>query len=715
MLIFNLNEKIIIIMKNLFYSILIVGLVFLNTGCSDFLETSSPSDTNREFIFSEPLFSEAFLTSAFETWRDSKIHSNGLFYELVVCSSDAERHPEKYADQQRHIPENFYFEGTAGFNIDSYSSPWENAYKIISTCNTFIDNFEATDRYKEAVKAGVASDATNLYGQAVALRATIYLELCRFFGDVPHQISSLKPSDGLTSRDEIYEYHINKLKDVAPLMYRIGESGSAVATKITRTYVEGLIGRLCLYAGGYSTRRTDLGSNFYKSLDGTPLTFDQIGAENSGGIYTRRTDYLQFYQIAKKYLADCVANPGSVKLVTSDPRAKGSKGQLYGNPYQYVFQQMLNLETSSESIYEIAETQGVYSERPYAFGRPSNGGGSNAYPCKSYGQSRFHPTYYYGDFDPNDMRRDVTVAVTASSGKGKEVMISMTPGSKSNGGLVNNKWDENRMNPPYIAKQRQSGVNNPYMRMSDVILMLAEVYAELGEDVNAKAELAKVHNRAFANATLADLDGFITKNGGLKEAISEEVKLEFGGEGIRKFELIRTGKIGEAIVKLKSRLSAMIAGLETNGYYEFENGNVISNYIWTKSINAKDKIGYRLTTQCPDENDPLLFPGWRGQYDNYEGLSPALVYGADTASNLAIKGLFNYIDPASAEATALVDNGYVKTAWGADIVKYKDEYSTYVFRGYTDGLAPIYTVPINYKAIALSDSTITNGYGFNQQ
>lgn len=696
-----------------------VGMLFATTSCDDYLETTSPSSVDVDFVFSNPVTARAALTNAYEQWRASAyVHSNGLFYDLCVVGSDSERHPEMYSAQTRHIPENLYYGGTSTFDIDfsDGNQAWTSLYSIIAITNTLINLFEASESFDSYMNAGKPSVMSELYGEAIALRATAYLELCRFFGDVPHQLVAGVTADGLTSRDEIYEYHINCLKKVEPLMYRVGESSEAVVINMTRTYVQGLIGRMCLYAGGYATRRTDLGADFYKNLDGETLTFTQIGSESNNAVYSRRTDYLNFYETAKTYLSECVANSGTVTLITSDSRTTTKAGQKFGNPYQLVFQQTMNgdSEYSEESVYEIPETRGQRTERPYAFGRPSDGGSKNAYPCKNYGQSRFHPTYYYGDFNPNDMRRDVTITTTGSDGKGAEKIISFAPGSKSSGGLVNNKWDENRMTSPYTAANRNSGINDPYMRFSDVILMLAEVYVELGEDGFAKEELRKVHERAFANAVLADLDGFIADCGDLKEAIAQERKLEFGGEGIRRYDLIRTGKFPEAVAKLKAELNAMIYGLETNGYYTFENGNTISNYIWTKAVDAGADYGYRLTTQCTDKTNPVLFPGWRGQYDTWEALG--CTYTTSPKTNIAIKGLFEYIDPAGAVAVDLETNqGYTKTDWGITIVNNKAEYSDNVFCGYEQGTPPIYLLPMNSNMISTSQGKITNGYGFSQQ
>ncbi len=720
-------------MKKLIYITLILGLIVNLSSCSDFLDQSSPSDLTADEYLSNPENARGALSGAYETWRASNIHSNGLFYELSVCSSDAEKHPEKYTDQDRHIPENLYDGGTESWNIDHYKDPYVNAYNIIAVCNKLITNYEATEMYRNE---WMAEDATptklsEIYGEAVTLRATMYFELCRYYGDVPHQYTSLEVDTVLTSRDYIYEYHINKLKTVIPIMYRPGKEGTTALT-MNRSYAEGLLGRMCLYAGGYATRRTDLPADFYSDLDGNTISFNKIGNEYSGGVYTRRTDYKKFYEIAKTYLEDCVNNSGTVRLVNSDPRGEIADG--YGNPFQYVFQQMLNLNTSSESLYEIEETQGEQTERPYAFGRPSGGGSSNNFPCKNYGQSRMHPTFYYGDYDPEDLRRDVTVAVTASTGQGRETLLSFVPGNKTLGGLSNNKWDENRMNPPYYQAKRQAGVNNPYMRMSDVILMLAEVYAELGDEAAAKAELKKVRSRAFApDMQQEKVENYINGLSGtdLVDAILDERKLEFAGEGIRKWDMIRNGKFPEMITNLKQNLAKMVSELKTQGYATFDNGNELPAYVWTKMVDAQanNKYGNRLTTQCTDQNDPVLFPGWRGQYNDWENIAGPGIgakYNDDYKTNVAIKGLFRYIDPNGSEAAELEADGYERQRWGADIVgtkiaaegdievtDFSDEYSSYIYKGYVEGNAPIYLIPINYQT--LSTSAATNGYGFSQE
>lgn len=45
-------------------------------------------------------------------------------------------------------------------------------------------------------------------------------------------------------------------------------------------------------------------------------------------------------------------------------------------------------------------------------------------------KGRINPAYFYGVFDPNDMRRDVSITMTGSNGKGVEKLIPLSPTQK---------------------------------------------------------------------------------------------------------------------------------------------------------------------------------------------------------------------------------------------------------------------------------------------
>jgi hypothetical protein len=715
-------------MKKVIYKALLVASIATIASCNDFLETSSPSVIDATFVFSNIETARAAMDGAYEEWRSTaqnQVFGDGLFYAVDVTGSDIERHPEAFTNQPgRHWPECLYQNGTyaSSYGLLSYQTE-SNAYTALFSCiakaNAIINAMQSSDTFNSIMSAGAPSELSQLYGEAIALRAVAYRELIRNYGDVPYATKNGVAAKGLTPRDSIYDCCIEDLKKVEPLMYRVGANSDVTKNIFSRTFVQGLIGRMCLDAAGYQVRRNDLGSSFYKDGKGNVLTFEKLGTENNNSFYGRRSDYLALYQTAKTYLKDCVENSGSAVFHSTDPRSKGSNGQIYDNPYQYFFQQMNDLQNADESIYEYIMTQGTGNDaRPYSFGRVSSGGSSKAFPCKAYGQGRINPAFYYGMFDPKDKRRDVSVCVTGSTGKGVEKLIPFTPNSKAEGGgLTLNKWDENRMANPYVLAQRTSGIHGPYMRLAEVYLNYAEACAVTGDNATARTYLAKIRERAFP-AGEANTDAFITSCGSMFKAIITERAFEFAGEGDRRWTLVRTGLLPEAIRNIKEMTYKMIQGLKTNGYYTFSNGNTISNYVYTKLVDAKTTYGYRLTTQCPagKENDPVLYPGWRGQNDDWEAIATknglSFTY-TDKKTNLAIKGLFNYIDPSSAEAAALVADGYAKADWGSKIASYEDEYYKYLFYDYDYTKAPIYLWP--YTPNIISTGGFTNGYGFAQK
>jgi starch-binding outer membrane protein, SusD/RagB family len=694
--------------------IIVVALIYFTISCNeDFLDVKSVSEVDEAFVFSSPSETQKVLMGMYNVWIGAYYRH---FYDFEITGSDIECHPEAYASQLgRHVPEELYPEELPSIDLANAVSSWAGYYQIANRANIVMEAIAKNADYQTAVAEGKTNNWTQLYGEAAVFRAFSYFTLIKLFGDVPYfdkPITSASQTDstGLTSRFVVYDGEIENLKKVEPLMYRIGESG-LTAERFSRTFAQALIGRICLFAGGWSTCRTD--------FDYGDATFNQLGIEKWNAKYVRLTNYQEYYETAKTYLEYCVQNPGTATLITTDPRTAS-----FNNPFQYHFQNLMDYKVSSESLYEVGVTKTLNGDYSYSFGRPSDGGGSNAYPCKSYGQSRFYASFYYGDYDPRDKRRDVTVAVTANSGACSEKIISFKPGNKSEGGLANNKIDESRMAIPYTLAQRQSGINVVQMRMADVILMLAEVYAELGDDAAAKTELTKVRSRAFSTADQTTMvTDYISALSGddLKKAILQERKLELAGEGLTRYDLIRTGKLPEKIKERRDIQIAMVNGLTANGYYTFPNGNTISSFIYTKKVDiglAPYSITKMLTTQCTvaegDATWPVRFPGWRGNSDAW----PAYTATSGTR-NLAIQGLFRYIDPAGAEAAALVTAGYTKTAWGSLIVANAGEY-TNIWRGYSDEyvssiVPPRYFWPLSSTTISKSNGKITNGYGFAQQ
>lgn len=676
--------------RNIVLALLALSISFVQ--CKDYLDTSSPSNTDDQFVTTTP--SEAFkiLSWCYANYRQNS--SVPLYNWNDPIGSDAEMYPEGSSTNNINAimrPELL--------TVDAMKDAFNNLYTTLARAVKVANLIKEKEAYKTAIANGQTNDWTQLYGEAITMKAFCYFNLVKHFGDVPYGFENTYVTDyGLTSRFDIYDALIAEVKAVEPFMYKIGEGG-ITAERFSRTFADALVGQMALFAGGYQTIRTD-DANLYAEVQ-----FSRKGAEVANSVYARRTDYQQYYKIADEYLQKALDNSGTAKLIEADERSHTS------NPFQRHFQYMQDLQVSPESLFEVGNIQGgqagqtTNSEYPYNFGRPSNGGSNNAAPTKTFAGVRIIPIVYYNDYQDGDRRRDVSATVTGSTGDGNEAMLSFIPGSKLDGGIALNKWDENRMSPPYSAAQRQSGINHPVLRMADVILMLAEVKAELGDAAAALELVNKVRQRAFGNSShnLAGLTGET-----LKEAIWQERKLEFVGEGTRRWDMIRSGKFSEYALEVRAAMKTMVAALKTKGYYQFPNGNIIANYIYTKNV----ALANPLTFEAKDVTDPVLYPGWRGQYD----WSKTALKVTGTTHNTAIKGLFDYIDPNSEQAKSLESQGYKKTKWAIDIVNNESSFDRNILSGIkTAQDPPRYFFPIPFETVSKSKGKITNGYGLPQQ
>lgn len=695
------------------------------------LETTSPSVVDGQFVFGGIETGRTAILAAYNQLIND--YNNGYVPNFTNIGSDVERCSvgnitDLVGGAQLYLEP--YDE--ARFNINFQKGNWDRFYSIIFKCNSIIENIEANEDFASIVSSA-PNDLSDLLGQAYCLRASVYYDMMMYYGDVIYIKAAREVSEELTSRFAILEGELENLIKVEPYMYAIGSAGH-LSDQMTRNFCDGLIGRICFALGGYQTRRTDLGADFYVDKDGKAITFEDWGSDSEKqAAYGRRSDWKTFYSKALPYLKKAVDEPGAAILTTEDPRTDNAR--TYGNPFQYYFQQVNEEYKAPETIYEVTMKEvGGGSRIAYNFGRGSNGA-SPGLPPKANAQICSYPEVYYGEFDPEDMRRDVSMSVTGSTGTGVEALYNFNLTNRLTIGIGLNKYDPNRVETPDL-RQLNSGVSYIHMRQADIILMLAEALAVTNDEAGARAQLKKVHDRAFADDIQDEkFNELIASEGSVYDAIIKERQLEFQGENIRRWDLIRTGKLPQVVYEFRQKMVNHMAELKANGYATFDNGNELPAYVWTKLVDAKKEYGYRLTTQTPagKEDDPVLYPGWRGQHDDWQKAKDYQISSRGNAvsvvpcedfTNLAIQGLFEYIAPGSAEAKALEADGYKQTDWaigmyqkdGKDDADQEAEWSTKFMGGYSDAdyaakKAPIYLIPMETNVLATTG--LKNGYGFS--
>ena len=203
-------------MKKILNITLAAAFACAMTGCQDFLDTSSPSVVDRDFVFSNEESARGALYYGYETLRANRsVHNVGFFWH-PVWGSDIEDSQDIYDEGSAGICEKWYYPGgTGNYNINSGEGTevFTKLYETISVANSLISSFEALDNF-QSIMTGEPNNLSDIYGQAVALRATCYWELCRWYGDVPHALNAGEQAKGLTSRYAIYDYHIRKLREI---------------------------------------------------------------------------------------------------------------------------------------------------------------------------------------------------------------------------------------------------------------------------------------------------------------------------------------------------------------------------------------------------------------------------------------------------------------------------------------------------------------------
>ena len=405
-------------------------------------------------------------------------------------------------------------------------NPYSQLYQGIERANICIYNIPQMNLYNNGTDAQ-KKELQRLYGEALTLRAQFYFELIRNWGDVVEQRlpSSLETDlfKRKTDRDSIYEHLLNDLATAETIVP--WRSEVTLDERVTQGAVRGLRARIALFRAGYSLR--------------------------SNGQMQQGSNPQQYYQIARDECSTII-----------------NSGQHSLNPsYISIWKDHFDAHTidAQESIWEVAMGGSNNSKLGYYNGPRWNGKGNSAI--------RILPNFFYL-FDSTDLRRDVTVAPY-------NINADLTlVGQSLSSGLFDGKFRRDwTSNPSFLTSAAQNfNLNWPLIRYSDILLMFAEVENELNGPTGAAYDAVNMVRRRGFGLPLNTPNPDVDLPGGLSktdffDAIVKERALEFGSEGIRKYDLIRWNLLAQKIADTKVILNAMAARqapydqLPANMYY----------------------------------------------------------------------------------------------------------------------------------------------------
>lgn len=493
--------------NNISAALLLMAMGFGVSSCNKYLTVNPVSSFGTDYVFSNTTNAELAVLGAYAALGGDMGYGIRISMYYPYDNDEMMGQGGNPGDNERRDIARF---NTQPSNTQ-LAGPFNQLYAGIERSNICIYNIPRMAQYTSGTEVE-RRKLRQLHGEALALRAQYYMELIRNWGDVPAQfLPSAMEADlfkGKTDRDSIYNILLADLAEATDLLSWRSQAG-VTSERITQGAVRALRARIALQAGGFSLRRN-------RQME-------------------RPANFRELYQIARNECLEIINRPNEHNLNPS---------------FIAVWRDAIcaqRPEPNGEIIWEVGSSGGGSgfgdSKLGYYNGPRWNNLGNSALTVL--------PTTFYA-FDPQDTRRDVTVAPYDI-----QQNLNLTPraGHQMLDGKFRRDWSNS------ITSQAQYfGINWPVIRFSDVLLMFAEADNELNNGPTAAARQAyeRVRLRAFGGnssligTTPTDYQGFFN-------AVMQERMLELCGEGVRKYDLIRWNKLEERINFVRNEMRKMVA------------------------------------------------------------------------------------------------------------------------------------------------------------
>ena len=241
------------------FNILIAMLVCMNIcGCSDFLEEDPKGKLTTDNFYNSESDARQAINGVYRRLSDSWVTG----YNIKQIPNDLLKRASW--DEASGLS-NF----TYGSENTYIAGMWQNHYAVIKDCNSVIDNVTAN---KEKI-----NNWERYVGQAHGIRAFLYFDLVRWFGDVPLVLTDTKSLDGLevtrTPQKEVFRQIIEDFEYcISHTMDKGDTSKGYQYGRLTKDACHGFLAKVYLWLGSVAQRdgKEILGNaadNFEKSLE----------------------------------------------------------------------------------------------------------------------------------------------------------------------------------------------------------------------------------------------------------------------------------------------------------------------------------------------------------------------------------------------------------------------------------------------------------------
>ena len=533
---------------SIFFAVLMMA--FASVSCS--LDEKVYTQTDESYV-TDAAMSETLLMGVYRKLGVDGIYKQNLPFIFALTTDESK--PEGSSLTAHRA------EGSNAFNASSsyIEATWKALYSAVYDANYFI---ELMDRKAATFPEEDQAKCEYYVAEAKALRALLYFELVRWFGNVPLVLStadSYKAPEEFKQADpnKVYEQIEADLNDAAEVLPYSGDTDlrSNPSFRFSKGAVLGLLTKV------------------YATWAGYPLYAEgkwELAAETAGQVVTSNkhallTDFVQLW----KNSAENIWDPSESLIELS-----------YWSPL-----------ATSESSGRVGNINGVRGNQGCL---RNNAPGHNVF-CY------YHPTFLANWKDYSlDKRFAVSYADYQYTKNGKEYYVSKTVNGVKNTPipfvmaleaeeknqenwrgtynyrLTHGKWDTELYVPDsnYNTAANVTNINWYLLRYADLLLLYAEALNEVnqGPTMEAYEAVNMVRRRAFGldytvASDVADLDAGLSYED-FQKAIRDERAWELAGEAHRRQDLIRWGIYVDVVKETYNNLGTW----HSNAYKYFLGG-----------------------------------------------------------------------------------------------------------------------------------------------
>jgi len=536
-------------MKKIVYILSAALIAATAVSCEKFLDSESSSTFDATTVYSNYSLTENTIFSIAQSFGETNNY-RGRYLPWIGLNSDIEWYNTfKTTDEKYQIAAYSLLPNNQQLNLDN--GPFAKMYEAIERANLCIEGIRTYG------SPDTREDMAYLLGEALTLRAMIYYDLVKAWGDVPARFT---PTTSETvylpkvSRDVIFKQLLADLDEAIPYLPYPGQSTPTLRTdRVNKMFAQGLYARIVLMACGKAMRPED-------GMEGT----GDLGENRFSNDPDLQKSVL--YPRALQYLDDAIAS-GYASLEDFEQYWKNQSNM-----------DNLTAGPGHETLFVIPFSNGrgrwnftfaVRSEgSKYAGGSTVTRGG-DAGPV---------PTMWF-NYDKNDVRRDVTCVNWRWNADNEQELVGI---QKWYFGKYRYEWMEK---VPYTGGN-DDGIKPVVLRYADILLMAAELANETGDLASAKDYLLQVRKRAFKGHE-DDAEAYvnaINSKDKMFDAIVDERAFEFCGEMTRKFDLIRWGLLKTKMIQAKTDMKALrdltgkyagVNGLNGDIYWQLDGDKVV--------------------------------------------------------------------------------------------------------------------------------------------